>query len=124
MVRRLITTLMLWGCLLGMTQPTLVCGPGTDCCPKGSSSSCIEQSTVPAAAADGCCATRPALASSPWVVAQPRKSLDRAAGFPSLLTAPAAVPVVRSVLQVAPLVLTDYRGDFSLTYLHTARLRL
>jgi len=47
-----------------------------------------------------------------------------AAGFPSLLSAPAAVPVARPVLQIAPFVLTDYRADFSLTYLHTARLRL
>jgi hypothetical protein len=123
-VRRLITTLMLWGCLLGMIQPTLGCGPGTDCCPQESISGCTQQSTVPTVAADGCCATGPALASSAWVVAQPRKSLDRAAGCPSLLSAPAAVPVSRSVLQAAPLALTDYRGDFSLTYLHTARLRL
>ena len=124
MVRRLIPSLMLWGCLLGMTEPTLGCGPGTDCCPKGSASSCTEPSTVPAVAADGCCAAQPTLASAPWVVAQPRKSLDRAAGFPSLLSAPAAVPVARPVLQIAPFVLTDYRADFSLTYLHTARLRL
>ena len=115
---------MLWGCLLGMIQPTLACGPSTDCCPKGSASSCIEPSTVPAVAADGCCAAQPTLASAPWVVAQPRKSLDRAAGFPSLLSAPAAVPVARPVLQIAPFVVTDYRADFSLTYLHTARLRL
>jgi hypothetical protein len=124
LVRRLITTLMLWACLLGVIQPTLACGPGTDCCPKGSASTCAERTTAPAVAADSCCASRPALASYPSVVAQPRKSLDRAAGFPSLLTAPAAVPIARSVLQVAPLAHADYRGDFSLTYLHTARLRL
>src|SRR5205814_7347150 len=61
-------------------QPTLGCGPGTGCCPKGSASSCTERSTLPAVAADGCCAAQPTLASAPWVVAQPRKSLDRAAG--------------------------------------------
>lgn len=124
MVRRLFTTLMLWGCLLGMIQPTPACGPGTDCCPKGSASTCVEQTTLPAVADDSCCAAQPALASSPSVVAQPRKALDQAAGSPSFLTAPPAVPVSRSVLQVALLVLTAYRGDFSLTYLHTARLRL
>ena len=124
MVRRLFTTLMLWTCLLGMVQPTLACGLGTDCCPKGSASTYVEQATLQAVADDSCCAAQPALASSPSVVAQPRKALDRAAGSPSLLTAPAAVPASRSVPQAASLVLTDYRGDFSLTYLHTARLRL
>src|SRR5438067_12398541 len=118
MVRRLITTLMLWGCLLGMIQPTLGCGPGTDCCPKGSASSCIEPSTVPAVAADGCCAAQPTLASAPWVVAQPRKSLDRAAGFPSLLSETADVPVARPVLQFAHFVLTDYRADIYHPLLH------
>ena len=119
MLRRLFTSLMLWGCLLGMVQPTLARGPCTDCCPG-----CTDQSTVPAVADDGCCAARPALPSSPSVVAQPRKALDRAAGSPSLLAALAAVPIARPVLQIAPVALTNYRGDFSLTYLHTARLRL
>lgn len=124
MVRRLFTTLTLWTCLLGMIQPTLACGLGTDCCPKGSASTQIEQTTLQAAADDSCCAAQPALASSPSVVAQPRKALNWDAGSPSLLTAPIAITVARSVLHVASLVLTDYRGDFSLTYLHTARLRL
>src|SRR5437879_11401794 len=104
---------MLWGCLLGMTEPTLGCGPGADCCPKGSASSCTEPSTVPAVAADGCCAAQPTLASAPWVVAQPRKSLDRAAGFSSLLSAPATVPVAPPGLQIAPFVPTGSRADFS-----------
>src|SRR5438270_7163043 len=99
---------MLWGCLLGMIQPTLACGPSTDCCPKGSASSCTEPSTVTAVAADGCCAAQPTLASPPWVVAQPRKSLDRAAGFPSLLSPPAAAPVTRPLLQTTLAVLTHY----------------
>src|SRR5439155_23801425 len=110
--------------LLCMIQQTVCCGRGACRCPKESASSSMESSTVPGVAADGCCAEQPTVAWAPWVVSQPRKSLNRAAGFPSLLSAPAAVPVARPVLQIAPFVLTDYRADFSLTYLHTARLRL
>lgn len=124
MVRRLFPTLMLWTCLLGMIQPALACGLGTDCCPKGSASTYVEQATLQAVADDNCCAAQPAFTSSPSFIAQPRKALDRTAGSPSLFTAPAAVAVSRSVLHVAALVLTDYRSDFSLIYLHTARLRL
>jgi hypothetical protein len=115
---------MLSVCLLGMIQPAFACGPGTDCCPRGSASGCIEQPTVPAVSADDCCAAQPNLAASSWVVAQPRKLSDGAVASPALFGPPADVPVAQSVLQVAPLFLTDYRADASLTYLHTARLRL
>ena len=124
MVRRLFITLILWTCLLGMIQPTLACGLGTDCCPKGSASTHVQQATLSAVEDASCCTAQPALASSPLVVAQPRKALDRAAGSPSLFVAPATVPTSRSVPYVASIVLTDFRGDSSLTYLHTARLRL
>jgi hypothetical protein len=123
-VRRLITSLMLSACLLGTVQPAFACGPATDCCPRGSASGCIEQITVPAVPADDCCAAQPTLAASSCVVAQPRKSFDQAVAPPALFGPPADVPVAQSVLQVAPLFLTDYRADASLTYLHTARLRL
>jgi hypothetical protein len=123
-VRRLITALMLSACLLGMIRPVLACGPGTDCCPSGSASGCIEQPTVPAVSADDCCAAQSTLAASSWVVAQPRKSSDQTVTPPALLGPPADVSVGQSVLRVAPLFLTDYRADASLTYLHTARLRL
>lgn len=124
MVRRLITSLMLSACLLGMIQPAFACGPGTDCCAKGSASGCIEQITVPAVSADDCCAAQPTLAASSWVVAQPRKSSAQAVTSPTLFGPPADVPVAQSALRVASLFLTEYRADASLTYLHTARLRL
>jgi hypothetical protein len=122
-VRRLITSLMLSACLLGTVQPAFACGPGTDCCPRGSASGCIEQIT-PAVSADDCCAAQPTLAASSRVVAQSRKSSDPAVASPALFGPPADVTVAQSVLQVPQLFLTDYRADASHTYLHTARLRL
>lgn len=124
MVRRLFTTLILSVCLLGVVQPTLACGPGTDCCPRGSASVCIEPPTVPRVSADDCCAAKPTLAASSWVVAQPRKSSDPTVASPALFGPPADVLAAQSALQVTPLFLTEYRADASLTYLHTARLRL
>jgi hypothetical protein len=115
---------MLSVCLLGMIQPAFACGPGTDCCAKGSASGCVEEPTVRAVLADDCCAAQPTLAASSCVVAQPRRSSYHAVASPALFGPPAGVPVAQSVLQVAPLFLTDYRADASLTYLRTARLRL
>jgi hypothetical protein len=124
LVRRLISYLTLWICLLGLIQPTLGCTARTDCYPTRSPALRIEQITTPSITADDCCSARCALASSPWVVAQPRKAPDQATSPPALHGAPADVSVPRRVIHAGPPVLADYHGNESLTYLRTARLRL
>jgi len=124
-MRRLITSLTVWICLLGMVQPAPACAPSADCCPKGSPAAGIEQATVPAAIAlDNCCCARQASTSSPWVAAQPHKALDQGAGPPASMGASLDLLVAQLPTRAAPLLRTDYRRNESLTYLRTARLRL
>ncbi len=125
MVRRLITSLTVWICLLGLIQPALACASPADCCPKGSAGG-IEQSSVPGAnAVDGCCCVQQARASSPWVAAQPLKAPDHRASPPASPGVEFDVLVSqRAATQAALLVRADYRSNHSLTYLQTARLRL
>jgi hypothetical protein len=126
LVRRLITCLTVWICLLGMIQPALACAPSGDCCPKGSpAADSVGNATVPAAiAVDGCCCAHQAITTSPWVAAHPRKALDQGAGPPASIAASIDLLVAQLPTRAAPLLLTNYRRNESLTYLRTARLRL
>jgi hypothetical protein len=121
-VRRLVTVLMLWGCLLGIIQPAVACGPEIGCCPKGAP--CATQVTLPTAAGLDCCAAQAAVTASAPVVAQPHKSFELAAGSAGLPIAVTANPVLRPRASVPSPGFTNFRADFSLTYLYTARLRL
>ena len=120
MFRRLIISMTLVACLLGIVQPALAC----DCCPKGSAPGCIEQSAAWGINSNDCCAAAATLVSSPWVTAQTRHALDQATGSPGLFAAPANVPIAQQLLHRAPVRLGGYRNNESLTYLRTARLRL
>ena len=124
MIRRLITTLTLWTCLLGITQPTLACGPCSDCCPRGFPSDPFGQLAGQAAAANDCCAAKPTLAALPQAVAQPRKAADQGTGSPALAGAAANIRVAHTRFRPTLPALADYRSNESLTYLRTARLRL
>lgn len=121
LVRRLLASLTIWICLIGMVQPALACG--LDCCPKRSPAPYIQQ-TSSAAIADDCCCARSTAASSPWVAAQPRKAPDQVASSPVSFGCAADTLIAQRPIQSASVVLTDYRGNQSLTYLRTARLRL
>src|SRR5262245_19569113 len=83
--RRLIVSMTLVACLVGIVQPALAC----DCCPKGSAPGCVEQSAAGGITTEECCAAGATLASSPWITAQTRQAADQAAGSPALFAAPA-----------------------------------
>lgn len=123
MVRRLLAPLTLWICLLGMVQPALACALRADCCPKPSPAPYIQQTSAAAIADDDCCSARSTAASSPWVAAQPRKAPDQTASAPASFDFRDDTLLAQRPIQPAS-ALTDYRGNESLTYLRTARLRL
>jgi hypothetical protein len=119
-------SLTIWLCLLGMIQPALACAPVPDgCCPQGTPARGIEHATIPAASAtDDCCCARQVLTSSVRVAAQPRKAPDQSSSPPASPGAPAGALIAQLPNEAAPLAHADYRGNESLTYLRTARLRL
>src|SRR5579864_3626848 len=107
-----------------MVQPALACGLRTDCCPERSQASYIQQTSAATIANDDCCSARSTTASAPWVAAQPRKAPDQAASAPASFDIRVDTLIAQRPIQPASAGLTDYRGNESLTYLRTARLRL
>jgi hypothetical protein len=109
---------------LGIFQPAFACASGHDCCPSGAPAGCGEAIRHADAGleAPNCWATCAFVAYSVSVIAQPRYALEHA------YNSSATLPILR-VLPVATvppprLTQTALRLDESLTYLHTARLRL
>jgi hypothetical protein len=107
-----------------MVQPAFACGLRADCCPKRSPAPYIQPKSAAAIADDDCCCARSTAAPSPWVAAQPRKAPDQTASSPASSGSAAETLIAQRPIQSASVVLTDYRGNQSLTYLRTARLRL
>ena len=128
MARRLIASLVLVACLLGIVQPALACANSTsrtDCCPAGLPAGAGEQMRPASASIEayGCCALRAAI--SPSVAAvRTRTAQGPASGSPVAAAALALVPVAQYSAVPTPLALTAYRVNESQTYLRTARLRL
>ena len=122
MVRRLIASMVLVACLLGIVQPALAytnCASRTDCCPAGSPAGCAEQMCLasPCVQAD---------ASTPSVSAvRPRTAPEYASGVSPAIALPTAAPIWQHLPEVRMRVaqIPDHVNQ-SLTYLLTARLRL
>jgi len=106
-----------------MVQPALACGLRADCCPKRFPAPYIQQTSAATIADDDCCSARSTAAPSPWVAAQPRTAPDQTASSPVSFGSAADTLIAQRPIQPASVVLTDYRGNQSLTYLRTARLR-
>ena len=129
MVRRLIASMVLVACFLGIVQPALAyanCASRTDCCPAGSPVGCAEQMGLasPCVQADSCCALR--AASTPSVSAvRPRTAQGHTSGPSPAIVLPTVVPVGRHLpeLRMPAAQIPDHVNE-SLTYLLTARLRL
>src|SRR2546430_11332796 len=87
-VRRLIASLVLVACLLGIVQPALACANSasrTDCCPAGLPAGAGEQMRPASASIEayGCCALRAAI--SPSVAAvRARTAQGHASGSPAV----------------------------------------
>jgi hypothetical protein len=121
-VRRLIASIVLVACLLGIVQPAFACVSHSDCC----LSDCDGQ-MPPGSGWDGkddCCAIRAAVAACVSLAPPSRHTLDGTGGSPAIIGSaadlqpvpPCETPVPRPAIGVAT--------DLSLTYLLTARLRL
>ncbi len=129
MVRRLITSLVLVACLLGIVQPTFACVTGasrTDCCPARSSAGAGEQlrQTAPSIEAYSCCALPTAVTPSVLGV-RARPAQWHASGSPAVVDLPTGYLVDQyPSAQRRPTALVPYHADESQTYLLTARLRL
>jgi hypothetical protein len=118
--------LLLLACLLGILQPAFACAPMHECCPPAAHSGCgeaIRQADAGLEAAN-CCATYAFVAYSGSIVAQPRYALDHIYNSPATLRIRPVLPVAMDGAVPTRLTLTAHRRDESLTYLHTARLRL
>lgn len=122
MVRRLIASMVLVACLLGIVQPALAytnCASRTDCCPAGSPAGCAEQMCLasPCVQAD---------ASMPSVSAvRPRTAPEHASGVSPAIAPPTVAPIGQHLpeLRMPAAEIPDHINR-SLTYLLTARLRL
>ena len=128
MVRRLIASLVLVACLLGIVPPALACADGasrTDCCPAGSPAGAGEQMcrASPSIEAYRCCALGVTATSSVSAV-RTRTAQGHASASPTATDLPAVVPVTQHFAVPTPPTSIAYRASESLTYLRTARLRL
>jgi hypothetical protein len=128
-VRRLIASLVVLACLLGIVRPAIDCSncvSRTDCCPAGSATDCGAQirSASHCAQATHCCALRATVAPSLSLIGV-RVPQGHASGFPAA-TLLATMPTVgRPLLNLrTPVAFIPIHVDESLTYLRTARLRL
>jgi len=121
-VRRLIASMVLVACLLGIVQPALAytnCASRTDCCPAGSPAGCAEQMCLasPCVQAD---------ASMPSVSAvRPRTAPEHASRVSPAIAPPTVAPIGQHLpeLRMPAAEIPDHINR-SLTYLLTARLRL
>ena len=129
MIRRLIASLVLVACLLGIVQPALACANSasrTDCCPAGSPAGAGEQMRPASASIEayGCCALRAAISPSVSAV-RARTAQGHASGSPAVVALPTVVPLEQHVPALrTPVLRVPDHVDGSLTYLRTARLRL
>ena len=117
---------LLLACLLGILQPAFACASIHDCCPPAAQSGCGEaiRHADSALEAPDCCATHAFVAYSVSIIAQPRYALDHTYNSPATLPILTVLPVATDVVPPTRLTQTALRLDESLTYLHTARLRL
>ncbi len=125
MVRRLIASMVLLACLLGIVQPALACA---DCasrtdCPAGSTAGC-DLPASPCAQAISCCEMGAAVAPSVSAIAaratQGHEPESSAASIP-----PTGLRVGHSLEELrTPLARIPDPTNQSQTYLRTARLRL
>jgi len=129
-MRRLLSLLLLWVGLIGAGAPAFACTTAAaagDCCPPGRASGCTEVYAQLGSDAIVCCIS--AAASSALVTVEPGREpqlahCERGSADPIATAASAhAILDVRGSNLVLP-VITAARTDSSLTYLHTARLRL
>ena len=121
-VRRLIASIVLVACLLGIVQPAFACVSPSNCC----LSDCDGQ-MPPGSGWDGkddCCAIRAAVTASVSLAPQLRQKLDGAGGSPASITVAADPQPAPPRETPVPRPSTGAAIDQSLTYLHTARLRL
>ena len=128
-VRRLIASLVLVACLLGIVQPALACANSasrTDCCPAGSPAGAGERMRLASASIEAyrCCA--PGVTVTPSVSAvRTRTAQGHASGSPAVVALPTVAPVGQHLPALrAPAARVPDHVDESLTYLRTARLRL
>jgi hypothetical protein len=129
-MRRLFALFVLWVGLIAAGAPAFACATAAaagNCCPDDASSGCAQLYEQLGAQATVCCAT----ASAPSVVvsAEPSRELHIAQCDDGLGKPIAAAASLSSILylrdsQLALPVPAPARTDASLTYLHTARLRL
>jgi hypothetical protein len=126
--RRLIASMALLACLLGIVQPAIACAnctSRTDCCPFGSPAGCSEQMHLAShcAQASNCCALSAAIAPSASPIGSRTSHGDSTGSFATAL--PAVVRVGQQLAELRALqALTPDPINESLTYLRTARLRL
>jgi hypothetical protein len=129
-MHRLLAILVLCVGLVGAGTPALACATAAaagDCCPPGAPADCLQIYEQADAAAVACCIT--AAAPSAMVAAEPSRELPVAQcdhGSADPITAVTSLfPILdRRDSQLATPVTSAARTDASLTYLHTARLRL
>src|SRR6266513_66222 len=126
MARRLIASLVLVACLLGIVQPALACANSasrTDCCPAGSLAGAGEQMRPASASIEAysCCALPEAISPSVSAV-RARTAQGPASGSPAAAALPALVPVAQHFAVPTPPASIAYRVNGSQTYLRTARL--
>jgi hypothetical protein len=121
-VRRLIASIVLVACLLGIVQPAFACVSPPDCC----LSDCAGR--MPPGSGwvgrDDCCAIRAAVAAWVSLAPQSRQPLDVAGGSPAFIALAADLQPVPPRETPVPRPATGAATDQSLTYLRTARLRL
>ena len=121
-VRRLIASIVLVACLLGIVQPAFACVAPSDCC----LSDCAGQ--VPPgsgwAGKDDCCAIRAAVAGWVSLAPQSRHTLEGAGGSSAFIASAVDLQPVPPRATPVPRPATGAATDQSLTYLRTARLRL
>jgi hypothetical protein len=129
MGRRLIASLVVVACLLGIVQPALACANGasrSDCCPAGSPAHGGDQMrpAFPSLEGYSCCALPAAVAPSVWAV-RTRTTHALASGSTAMVDLPTQDLVGQhlSALQTSPALIPYYANE-SQTYLRTARLRL
>jgi len=129
LVRRLIASLVLVACLLGIVQPALACANSasrTDCCPAGSPAGAGEQTcrASPSIEAYRCCALGVTVTSSVSAV-RTRTAQGHASASAAVVAPPTAVALGQHIPALrTPAARVPDHVDESLTYLRTARLRL
>jgi len=122
-VRRLIASMVLVACLLGIVQPALAY---TNCASRTCPAGCAEQLCLasPCVQAGSCCALR--ATSTPSVSAvRPRTTQAHASGPSPASALPTGLPVGQHPPELRmPPAQIPVHANQSLTYLRTARLRL